>query len=111
MLRLCFIILAVLGLSACEPVYKVDYAYVPPKSNMGKLCITQCMQNKNNCEQMCQMQHDNCVMRARSDARYAYDEYRYDRERHGKEIKKSLSDFDRSYSCSSSCQCLHPYNT
>jgi hypothetical protein len=98
-------------IAGCGPVYKREYAFVPPKSDMAKMCTAQCVQSKNSCEQMCQMNNESCRMRARQDAVYEYERYKHERKREGKEIKKDVSDFDRSYSCSSSCNCEPTYRS
>jgi len=100
-----------IGITACEPVYKTEYAYQPPNSATGRMCVSQCNQNKSMCEQMCQMRNDNCVQRARQDAIYQYENYRDEQMRHNEKIKKSLSDFDTSYSCRTHCKCVPAFNT
>lgn len=105
---LCFSL--TLLLAGCGPIYHTEYAYVPPASNIGKMCTTQCLQSKNSCEQMCQMRNDNCRMQARQDAMYQFEIYRGERERQHKPIKKSVSDFDRSiFTCHESCGCEANY--
>lgn len=98
-------------LAGCGPVYKREYAFVPPKTGIGKMCIAQCVQGKNACEQNCRMINDNCRARAREDAVYQYELYKHERIREGKEVKKDVSDFDRSYQCSDSCNCEPTYRS
>lgn len=97
-------------LAACGPVYKREYAYVPPKSSTGKMCTAQCIQGRNACEQMCRMNNEACIARSKQDAVYEYEQYKHERRREGKEVKKTVSDFDRSYTCNSSCNCGPTYN-
>lgn len=110
LLALLTIVCSVCVLSACGPIYRTDYAYVPPKSNSGKMCITQCLTNKSMSEQMCQMRNDNCRAQARQDALYQYESYKRDRHAMGKPVRKTLSDFDTSYMCSNSCDTTPQYN-
>jgi hypothetical protein len=102
-----FVVIALLA--GCGPVYKREYSFVPPKTDMGRMCISQCVQGKNACEQTCRMNNDNCRAQAREDAIYEYREYKRERIREGKEIKKNISDFDRGYRCQSSCDCEPTY--
>lgn len=107
-MRRCLLFLSLFSLlvgclSGCGPIYRTDYSYVPPRSDVGKMCISQCLQNKTVNEQMCQMRNDSCRARAHQDAIYQYENYKHERKREGKEVKKSLSDFENSFSCSDSC--------
>lgn len=114
MLRL-FTLLLFVALSGmllgCGPIYKKEYAYVPPRSSAGKMCLAQCIQGKSNCQQMCQMRNENCRAQARQDAFYQYQEYKHERRREGKEVKKTVNDFDNSFfSCNESCDCTSSFN-
>ncbi|GLR80440.1 hypothetical protein HUE56_20730 [Azospirillum oryzae] len=106
MLRLLTLCLAVMALlSACGPVYETQYSLVPPSSAEGRLCVNQCQQNRNYCRQNCGMSQQACVNEARSRALYEYQSYVNRQQAEKKPIKKSVSDFDRSYSCgNSSCE-------
>ncbi|MCW5584286.1 MAG: hypothetical protein KIT56_10540 [Gammaproteobacteria bacterium] len=98
-------------LTGCGPVYKREYAFVPPRTGMGKMCIAQCVQNKNTCEQMCQMNNENCRLRAHQDAVYQFEMYKHERRKHGAPVKKDVSDFDMSYTCNHSCNCEPTYRS
>jgi len=111
LLSLIFFVLSLGMLAGCGPIYNTEYAYVPPKSNMGKMCIAQCTQGKNMCEQMCQMQNDNCRMQARMEAREEYREYRHDRREEGKRIRRNVSDFDQGGRCDRPCGCEPQFNS
>ena len=96
-------------LAGCGPIYRTEYAYVPPHSPTGKMCAAQCVQGKNACEQMCEMKNQNCRLRAHQDALAQYHMYKQERKREGKPLKKEIQDFDQSYLCSSSCDCESTY--
>ncbi len=96
-------------MTGCGPVYKREYSFVPPKSNVAKMCTAQCVQSKNTCQQMCNLNTENCRLRARQDAIYQYEQYKRDRRHDGKDIQKNLSDFDHGSLCSSSCNCEPSY--
>ena len=114
MLRLRTFLLIMLSLStliACGPVYKTQYTYAPPRAAMGKLCITQCLQNQNMCEQMCQMRNQTCRLQAHQDALYQYEAYKHKQEREGKEGMRSIGDFEFSSACNEQCGCTSIFNT
>lgn len=99
-------------LAGCGPIYQTHYSYVPPHSSVGKMCIAQCVQSKSTCQQMCQMKEQNCQYQSREEARYSYSEYKHDRKKHGKAVKKELRDFDSGrYSCHQSCDCDETFNS
>ncbi len=107
---LSLIVLASL-LFGCGPIYQREFAYVAPPTSMGKMCTAQCIQGKNACQQMCQMRNDNCRAQARQDAYFQYEEYKRERHREGKEVEKSVSNFDYgSFNCNQSCNCTPTYN-
>src|SRR3990167_339271 len=47
-------------LSGCGPMYETQYKYIPPASNIGKMCTSQCVQSKSMCQQMCEMRKQSC---------------------------------------------------
>lgn len=99
-------ILAVL-LSACGPMYKTDYQYIPPRSQMGQMCVSQCMQTQSMCGQMCELKNQNCRIQARQDSILEYEMYnRHDANRFG---HRTLNSFDRSWMCNQSCDCEANY--
>ncbi|MBP2302266.1 hypothetical protein [Azospirillum picis] len=106
MSRLLLLCLAALALlSACGPVYETQYSLTPPASPEGRLCVSQCQQNRSLCRQNCGLAEQACVSDARARARYDYQAYVATRKAEKAPIKKSISDFDHSSSCgSSSCE-------
>lgn len=96
-------------LTACGPMYNTEYSYIPPKSDMSKMCTAQCVQSKNSCEQTCRSDNDNCRFRAQQTALIEYNEYKYDRLRAGLPLDKTVSSFDRGMSCNASCNCQPTY--
>jgi hypothetical protein len=92
-------------LVGCGPVYKREYAFVPPKSDVGKMCTAQCVQGKNRCEQRCRRDTERCRAHAREEAIYQFEQYKRERRRLGQEVKKSINDFDRGYTCETACNC------
>lgn len=103
LLTLCLAVMALLG--ACGPVYETQYSLIPPGSAEGRLCVNQCQQNRNFCRQNCSLTQQACVNEARSRALYEYQAYVNRQQAEKKPIKKTVSNFDRSYSCgNSSCE-------
>ena len=97
-------------LVACGPIYKTQYSYVPPRTSMGNMCISQCVQNKSMCEQMCQMKNQTCRLQAHQDALYQYENYRREQERIGKPIKRTVNDFEYTGACNEICSCDTTFN-
>jgi hypothetical protein len=99
-----------LGLSACGPIYKTTYSYQPPHSNMGRMCTTQCLQNQNSCQSMCEMRKQTCLIQTRQDAHDRYEEYKHRREREHKSVDKTPGDFQHSWDCDQDCGCDGAFN-
>lgn len=59
-LKLPFTLLVAGCLSACGPIYKTNYSYMPPKSSQGMMCITNCTSAQTNCEQLEELKKENC---------------------------------------------------
>ena len=104
------IILTLIGmLTGCGPIYETQYDFIPPKSDMSRMCTAQCVQSRNSCEQSCRIDTEDCRARAQENAMYEFERYRHDRKKDGMSVDKSVSDFDRGYSCNSSCNCGPTY--
>lgn len=107
-----FIFLFAFLIAACSPIYRSDFQYEPPADATGKMCITQCMQNKGSCQQMCQMKRESCRSRSRENAYFQYQAYKAEQERHGEPIKRSIRDFDNGYfECHQPCHCNQGFNS
>ncbi len=98
-------------LSGCGPIYQTTYSYKPAPSSSGKLCTAQCFQTKNSCQQICQLQDQNCRLQAHQEAYYRYSEYLREQKAAGKKARQQLSSFDHSYTrCNNSCHCTADFN-
>jgi hypothetical protein len=51
-------------ISACGPVYDTRYTFVPPERPEGRTCVFQCENSKLQCQNMQDMQKQNCEFRA-----------------------------------------------
>lgn len=98
-------------LTGCGPIYKREYAYVPPHSKMGGFCISQCIQNQTMCEQMSQMNVENCRARSERDAYPRYNAYVNERIAKGKPIKRTVNDFNYDFCASNTLNCKTAFNT
>jgi hypothetical protein len=96
-------------LTACGPIYNTEYSFIPPKSDVSKMCTAQCVQDKNNCQQSCRIDNENCRLRAQQSAIFEFEHYKEEQKRREMPINKSISDFDRSSSCNNSCECESTY--
>ena len=95
-------------LATCGPIYVTDYEIVPPHTKEGMMCANNCLLVKQNCEQSCSLSYNSCHYTANLEAQNQYLEYVNNRQREGKPIKKTRSDFygmtncDKS-ECTSNC--------
>ncbi|WP_115709543.1 hypothetical protein [Legionella sainthelensi] len=103
------VIALVVLLTSCGPIYNTEYSYIPPKSDVAKMCTAQCVQGRNDCEQSCRVDNENCRLRAQQSALFEYNHYKEEQTRMGFPINKTIKDFDRSSSCNNSCHCESTY--
>ncbi|MEI6557994.1 MAG: hypothetical protein WCO00_06275 [Rhodospirillaceae bacterium] len=105
MSRMVWAALVMLVVAGCGPIYETVYSYQPPRSPQGQMCAGQCQQISQYCKQNCRLQEDSCKSNSHREASHEFDRYVRERQRNHQEIKKQVSDFDHSYSCSSSSNC------
>jgi hypothetical protein len=98
-------------LTGCSPVYETQYSYEPPKSKAGRMCAAQCIQNEENCKQLCQLREDVCITKSKQDALYQYEVYKAQQQSQNRPIIKTPENFDRAHSCYQVCGCTSVYNT
>lgn len=103
------IITGLILLSGCGPIYKTEYTYQPPRSQIGKMCASQCTQTKINCQQLCEMRNESCKSNGRQEAMIQYLEYKESQIAAGKPVKRTPENFNTSY-CNESCDCTDTYN-
>jgi hypothetical protein len=109
----CFalVISLMVALTGCGPIYNTEYSYIPPATDMGKMCVNQCITNKTLCQQMCQMRNDSCRTQSRQNALFDYQMYKHRQKANKQPITKDLSAFDRGgYECNSRCDCDFSFN-
>lgn len=101
-LTLC--ILLIVFLSACSPIYKTEYAYVPPESDVSKMCTANCIIQKTMCKQMCEMKIENCRLRER------LEKDKKEQESENTPLIKTLNSLGNLFGCDESCNCDEAYN-
>jgi hypothetical protein len=98
---------------SCSPVYETQYRFQQPESAAGRQCAGRCLDNGALCQQNCRLDFENCRRQERALAVTRYDEYVYAQNQVGKDIEKSVADFeflyrcDRSTACDDSCDSDH----
>ncbi|MCE2926786.1 MAG: hypothetical protein LW823_03970 [Rickettsiales bacterium] len=94
------VMLGLMVLVACGPVYQTTYEIVPPPTQSGRMCANNCLLAKQNCDQQCQIQRQQCEEIERLRAQSDYLSYLNQQNREGRPIKKDQSDFYRgSFAC------------
>lgn len=99
------VVLSVLALAACGPMYRTDYTMVPPPTDAGRMCANNCLMAKNNCAQTCSLQQGNCENMQRLEAQNQYLQYVNERQRAGQPVKKTVNDFFGYSSCGTDYDC------
>jgi hypothetical protein len=106
-----WLVLFTIFLTACAPHMVTEYQIVPPQSESGRFCANNCLMMKDNCEQNCWAQQQDCESQKRMEGHIDY--LTYLASRNGKPVKKTPSDFRGSGWCDDSgCQarCTQNYN-
>lgn len=108
---ICLCVSLVMTLISCSSVYDTQYQYLPPKSDAAKICIAQCVQERNVCDRSCYRQKEICQRRAHQNARIEYQQYKEEQNRNGFVGAETIEFFDRSSSCNNTCQCESTYRS
>ena len=107
------LLVLLLGLTACGPVYQTDYHMVPPADAMGRQCSNGCLDRMQLCKSQCTIQDQNCEQMARLEAQNTYLSYVNERQRKGKPIEHDQDDFYHysrcggTSSCEETCDSVH----
>jgi hypothetical protein len=65
-------LLALISLSACGPIYKTENFYDPPQDAQGRTCVIGCEERRAACAAECRTHYDSCVYHAELQARQDY---------------------------------------
>ena len=87
-------------LQGCGPTYSTRYDYIAPSSPEGRACVAQCQVSQTHCRSSCESAQEACRSRARLEAIHEYERYAEARTKAGKKVDRSVSSFDRAYTCS-----------
>jgi hypothetical protein len=107
--KFAWLLVVVLMLTACVPIYETHYSYQPPDNPQEKSCIAQCQENRNVCRSDCHNQQQQCESQAREKAEFRYRMYKTKRQNAGKPLQKSLGDFYHTMGCHRTCNCQAEY--
>ncbi|MDM8545607.1 hypothetical protein [Candidatus Venteria ishoeyi] len=119
-----WIVLSLLSLllTACGPTYKTDVQYIPPGDVRGKNCALDCQEQKSSCQYSCDRAYDDCMEKARMQAKINYLEAQedylqrkeqcLDHAEHWQDAKDCRkrsapvqSSYMHSYQCDKNCNC------
>lgn len=99
------LLLTIFFIASCSPVYKKDYTFSAPPSDLGKMCATGCMDKKNSCEAMCRAEQTNCQRLSDLRAENRYLKYVEEQKRKKEPVEKTISSF-KTYSTCGISSCL-----
>lgn len=69
LLKLFSLVLLLLVVTSCSPVYKVAHDYKPPSTKRGLICLQGCQSQLKQCSQRCSVKYNNCSIKATSQAK------------------------------------------
>lgn len=108
-LRFFFFVVLSLLFTSCA-MHEPNYIYKPPVLAIDKMCISQCMQGKRSCEQICQLKNGKCVAKAYQEALSHFEQYRQEQLKKGEKVTKKISAFQNIRPCLKSCKCVISFN-
>ena len=94
-------IMALIVTVSCSPIYKTDYRFTTPPTDVGKMCAVGCVDKMQMCKANCMAQKESCQRVADLKAENAYLKYAEEQRKNKKPIEKDRYDFTRYNSCSS----------
>jgi hypothetical protein len=104
MKRALLLVIGLLCLSSCSPVYKTDYRFVTPSSEKGKLCANSCLDKLTLCKSSCYTRKLECQKIKDLEAENEYLKYVHRQQKNKKPIEKEINDFKSYSSCNTSCK-------
>lgn len=103
--------LLAVGMAGCGPRFQTTTTYFSPVSESGKLCVAQCKQAQSICNSARELALQTCRAEGLTRAHADYQAYLKSLPKDfNKKKMKTLSDFEREISCSSSLSCEIDYN-
>lgn len=110
--QILFLFVVMTLLSSCASVvYQTKYAYKPPQTKIGMMCVSRCVQTKQNCEKTCKIRDEMCRLREHQKAFYRYQTYSNRMKAQGRSVDRGINSFDNSYlTCNQTCACSIHFN-
>jgi hypothetical protein len=110
------LVLALLGLAACEKIVHTDYELAPPPTASGRACVSKCEAPKEACLSQCASKKNRCDAMAKLDASSDYDSYATQKLLNNRTPTQTEGEFYRlyDYPCNSdSCEaaCTKSFNS
>lgn len=100
----------VVALSACGPIYKTSYNYIPPANMQGRMCLNTCLGLQSHCQESCTKQQNQCEIIANQQAIIQFQAYKAQQKATDHRVRKTLNDFVNDSQCYQSCDCTPIYN-
>ena len=108
--------LGLLMLAACgvAPAYQ-GTQYTPPATPGGRMCMEQCNQARDYCQESCTLDYRACYNNVQAGAQSEYDKYTAERFADRTPVTLMPSDFERPEVCNAEkkkcfADCVHPYD-
>jgi hypothetical protein len=95
------VLLLVVLLTGCEATIH-DTKYTPPDQPAGRMCLRQCQEARDYCQQGCGLTERRCVNRMQTQAIRDYEQYARETFLAGGELDLRPSDFERPQKCAQS---------
>lgn len=103
------ILVMIFLVSGCGPMYQTTYTLVPPKTYRGRMCVNQCLSDKNQCTMSCRRIDQRCHAEADRAARPAYNVHVREQHRRNQRVQSGVSDFADYSNCRPGCNCTVNY--
>jgi hypothetical protein len=110
-LRIFFFVMMVGLLTSCGTMITPKYTYIPPDNKADRVCASHCSTGKNYCNNLCRFKLESCRTRAYRLALNKFEMYKRQVESRGGQVKKTVRDFDKGYTCKVTCNCIVSFNT
>lgn len=90
---------ALFFLSSCGETRIEGYTLTPPATTGGRMCIVQCQQARDYCDEGCSLKYRTCITTVQMRAMQDYDQYTREQITHNQPIEFRPRDFESSAPC------------
>ncbi|MBS0359448.1 MAG: hypothetical protein JSS53_09280 [Proteobacteria bacterium] len=94
MFRIAMVIVCFFAVTACGPMYRTNYNYIPPVDMQGKMCAMQCEQVKLQCFHLAEAEYQNCRLREEINMREERHHRHHDKKGHWNDFYGSFCSAD-----------------